>query len=197
MEFIIAKSLIVLDIDDVKVRCYGAMAKWHNQEYGTSLSLASFTTYNFWEVFGCSIDEGRRRCVRFFHSPDGMCVPTLPGTREALRRLAERYHLVSVTGRPYDAAEATRRLMERRRVYEYIAEVHHTNFFANNSTRTSKGDICKALGAKFIIDDHDGYVPEFADHPTQILLFGKYPWNCRAKECVRVQNWHDVCALLL
>src|SRR3989339_79251 len=58
--------LIGIDIDDVLLHFTPALIEYHNHTYKTSLTYDQFKSPNFWEVWGGTKEESRKKVDDFF-----------------------------------------------------------------------------------------------------------------------------------
>ena len=76
--------------------------------------------------------------------------------------------------------------------------VEFTNYFSENPR--SKSDVCRALNAQYLIDDHVHHATVVAETGIKVLLFGDYPWNQAESlhpNITRKKDWPAVLQLLM
>lgn len=187
------KPIAAVDIDDVIVETAPSIIENYNQRYGTSLTLTSFYSDDpdIWQT--SDIDEAITRVHDYLKSPEYWQVKPTQEAIHALRGLSRVYRLVVVTGRARVIEQATEAWIHEE-LPGIFDDVIHSYYF-DVGEPVSKGDICRRLGAKVLIDDHLGHLEEAARYGVAGLLFGDYPWNQASelpKGVKRVHNWQEV-----
>lgn len=119
---------------------------------------------------------------------------------EGVRQLARRHELHLVTGRASFLENLTKQMLDRY-FTDCFTSIEHTNFIISSTSqavRRSKGEVCKALGANLLIDDHVHHGRSVLDAELeQVIVFGDYPWSreeALAEKMVRCANWDSVLA---
>ncbi|KAJ3552817.1 hypothetical protein NM688_g3952 [Phlebia brevispora] len=183
------KPLIAVDMDDVLSQTNRVVAEWHNDTYGTRITLDDFYYYYYWKNPGWGTPEETFKKVEDFYQTDRLdrALP-IEGAREGLLKLRELgFRMVVVTARQRRELERSMRWIETHfagifedmictgQSQETLAEEHEV------LTKLSKADVCLQLGAKFLIDDSLENALKCIKHPqpTQVLLFGNNAWNKR------------------
>lgn len=171
-------AILAVDIDDVLAQFMPALIRFHNDSYGSQLTMDDFHSYDFHRVWGGSPSECQDKMDAFFDSHyfvDG--IEPMQGSRdtlEALKRLGYELHIV--TSRQYKVAEHTMTWI--RKYYDNVfSDVHMGNHYARTGTHRSKSQICKDIGAKLLIDDSSRYANECAAAGIPVILYGNYAWN--------------------
>jgi 5'(3')-deoxyribonucleotidase len=188
-----SKPTIAVDIDDVLAMHYESLVVFHNERYGTELTLADYISDHWSLVWKTDEAETHRRAVEFAML-GVMDRRVKPGSPEALAQLKDRYDLVTIT---------VRRKINIAETYEWL-ETHFPGVFRQvrfvhlwEEDAPSKAEICLELGATYLIDDSLKHCKLAAELGVTALLFGDYAWNA-AKELptgvTRVSDWTDVLA---
>lgn len=191
---------VAVDVDEVLGSFLETLNVFVAEKYSTRHELSEFYVYDFMKIWQCSQAEANHRVHAFFesrHFNDG--IPTIPGARETLLRLAGFCDLVVVTSRQHVIQEPTLEWLSTH--YEGLfSEVHFGNHFALHGIAKPKSEMCKSLGAKILIDDNPNYAMECAENGINVLLFDwklSYPWS-KTKDgpthplIKRVQSWDEV-----
>jgi uncharacterized HAD superfamily protein len=191
------KKVIAIDYDDVIVPSAPIIVRSYNEKYGTNVQLKDFY-YDDPRSWGSSdTSTVNQRVGDYLMSEEYQA--TLPFTEaiDALRLLSEQHELHIVTGRTDYLADVTKNMLNKY-LPGIFRSVEFTNFFGQN--RRSKAEVCQALDADLLIDDHLHHAQVVADCGIDVLLFGDYPWN-QAKQLPanirRVSGWHEITELLL
>jgi 5'(3')-deoxyribonucleotidase len=198
------KDVIAVDCDDVLVATAPEILRYYNRTYGTNIQLKDFYSNDNTNVWQTPDDDTAIKRVNAFLETDEYF--SLPPTQDAIsviRRLKQQYELHIVTGRP-DFTEAATLKWLKHNFPDIFSTVVFTNYFSlsdSSSVPRSKADVCKELGAKFLIDDHINHALRVADVGIDVMLFGDYPWNQTTKALPqnirRVAGWKEVEKLLL
>ncbi|KAF9947269.1 hypothetical protein BGZ65_008958, partial [Modicella reniformis] len=79
------RKVIAVDLDEVLARTSVAIAEFHNDTYGTSLTVNDFTSYDFTKVWGGTREESIGKWRLFFDSPYFHKVEPVEGSLETLK----------------------------------------------------------------------------------------------------------------
>lgn len=190
-----SKEVVATDIDEVLFPFVAEFSGWHNQEYGTELSLDDFTSYEFHEVLGTSIPETVHRVHSFLSVEHGHAtVSPLEKSQEAIAALGERYRLAAVTARHPQFENPTLQYI----LQYYGDQIVDLTLVGHKETMDvvrTKAEVCSELGAVALIDDSVQHVTGCAEVGIEGLLFGNYPWNQTDElpaSVVRYNDWDGV-----
>lgn len=189
---------IAVDIDDVLAIENEAVRRFANERYGHTHSsddyLVPGSYWGYWEVIqGVEGGEGARRYDEYLRSGAKASLEVMPDAIEVLTHLKKRYKLVIVTAREAHLEEITREWLSR-----HFPQLFHDIAFVavwTGSTKGSKADICRELGAEYLIDDNPGHLDLATDAGIEGLLFGMYGWSREVPAdapYVRVPDWSAV-----
>lgn len=184
---------IAVDLDDVLAQHAVAFIQFSNERYGTNLEPHEYD--DEWEnLWGkTEWDEIMRRADGFHTHERTLSYGKIEEASPVLAALKQKYRLVIVTARPKHLIATT---------HEWLA-LHHADIFDEvhfvpiwePDNKVTKADICKQIGATFLIDDsikHCNIAAEGGIHP---LLFGGYQWWSRHiidPRITKVANWQQV-----
>lgn len=191
---------IACDVDDVLFEFYLMLALSHNERYGTNLRKEDFTSYLVHEVWQVPPKEAIRRVWEFYGTDEFRYLPLVDGAHSSIRRLAEQYELIAITGRPHGVASITEESLNRH--FEgCFKEIHHTDAFGiGGGVPQSKVHICAEVGAVVMIEDYLGHATRCANAGIHVILFDQ-PWNRTqiifSGRIDRVHSWSEALALLL
>jgi 5'(3')-deoxyribonucleotidase len=191
------KLIIAVDIDDVIAAETEGIREFTNKKYGFNhqpedyLVEGSFDGY--WEkIWKLDQKEAREHFEKFLKSPAIAHLKVVDGAIEVLDKLKIKYDLVVVTSRFGPAIAST----------EPWLEAHFPTTFSNvefvttkDNKKVTKADICKEIGASYLIDDNPETCNIAASEGITALLFGVYGWNRNVKlqpMVIRVKNWQEV-----
>lgn len=194
-------TTIAVDLDEVLGSFVEQLCAFHNERYGSCLSVSDFRSYQFWQVWGGTREEAQRKVYAFFDSHHFRQIPPIPNAKSALERLKQLGHrLFVVTSRQLVIEEETKRWLDAH--YPGLFDgVRFGNHYANQGNPISKPELCRQIGASVIIDDCLEYAQQCAEAEMTVFLFdwdGRYPWNKVSPESglhhriQRITSWDDI-----
>lgn len=190
------KRVIAVDFDDVVVETGPLIVKHYNETYGTKVPLTALYSQDV-SLWGAdSLQTVLRRIDAFEMSEDYLTQTRLLSNPYTLRSLARSHELHIVTGRPSHMQTVTASAI-RLYVPDIFHEVHYTGIFGKNPR--TKSDVCLAIGADLLIDDHIAHAHDVTRFGIDVLLFGDYPWNRHddiPPRTRRVRDWDEVAQYL-
>ncbi|KAG0307338.1 hypothetical protein BGZ98_000513 [Dissophora globulifera] len=200
------RKVIAVDLDEVLARTSLAIAEFHNDTYGTSLTMEDFVSYDYTKIWGGTREESIVKWRLFFDSPYFLKVEPVEGSLETLKLLkSRRYSLVIVTARQQFVADLTKKFVDRHfpGIFESIYFANHYLTEQEKMTFVSKPKsvICRDVHAELLIDDSLENAAEVARAGIPVLLFdlqGAYKWNKLEdgqqlpEKVTRVQSWKEV-----
>ncbi|KAF8528019.1 hypothetical protein BU17DRAFT_38778 [Hysterangium stoloniferum] len=181
--------LILVDLDDVLSRTNEAAVKWHNNVYGTQLTLDDLHCELLLQAF-FGWGTPRETMVKaqiFYASTDFLQAEPVPGAQSALTALVNMgFRLAILTTRSIDLKDQTHAwlTMSFPGIFDsvYFSGMEELRKESTNKQLLSKGEMCRKLEASLLIDDAVENVLSCANCPagqTPSLLFGSYEWNRR------------------
>lgn len=186
------KPTIAVDCDDVLAFHAAAFVEFSNERYGTTLAPEEYDE-NWANLWGeIEWDEIERRATEF-HTPEiTLAYAKITEAELVLAALKERYRLVIVTARPKQLIQPTHEWLGQHHA-DVFDEVHFVPIWEPNNTVT-KADICKQIGANYLIDDSVKHCNIAAAGGIKALLFGEYRWNRDGidRRVTPVVNWQAV-----
>ncbi|HSH18138.1 MAG TPA: hypothetical protein VK978_02035 [Candidatus Saccharimonadales bacterium] len=192
------KQIIAFDIDDVLADSTEYWRVQINRRAGLQLEpehwrvSGEYSGYytRIWEEHGIShvfsVDE-----IDAQMETDQSGLRAMPEALEVLSKLSKHYTLAVVTARNSSQEQETRRWLST--VYPTIFD---TVIFANGSRGLAvknKGDICREIGASWLIDDNPGHCKDALDKGVQAVLYGTYGWHVDVPtDMVHCRTWQDI-----
>ncbi len=187
---------IAIDIDEVLADTITVFLKYHNDTYGTSFGYPDMLS-NDWRIsLNLNTSELTERITAFDSAGHIHTVPPVSGAVEAVKRLASKHKLIALTSRWGMAVQATKPWIENN-FSNLISEVH----FSSNPFVTSdlhlgkkdKGQICKDLSVKLIIEDSVSFAKQCSDAGVPVILLDR-PWNKEVSgpKISRAYEWGEV-----
>lgn len=191
------RKTIAVDVDDVLASSVGAWLDFSNRTWGTNLTIEEYNEdwATMWQL-----DQAATRARRDTIIKSGLHAQIEPhaNAAEVLQWLAQRYDLVITSSRVGDVHETTRQWLEQY-FPGIFKDIHLTGFYDGTHkepAKMTKAEICRQVGADFLIDDHPKHCLAVAEAGITSLLFGEYPWSRHVtklpKKVVRVKNWLEV-----
>lgn len=189
----IKKPTIAVDIDDVLAVQIPEFIKWSNQNYDTNLVADEYND-DWPTVWGLTLEEALSR-ARNFHEAKIGTFAKMEDAGPVLKRLSQHYRLVVVTARQAYNIDVTHNWINKH--FQNIFEETHFVPIWEPGSKVTKADICRQIGADYLIDDQPKHCNLAAEIGIKPLLFGDYKWakNCEIhKDVTTVANWHKVAA---
>jgi uncharacterized HAD superfamily protein len=190
------QQIVAVDLDDVLAANAEGFVSFSNQRWGTKLKAEDFQE-NLEKLWGIDHDEAQRRFAVFAASDAVSNYTYFEAAQPVLEKLAERYKLVIVTSRRSSLKHATAAWLNLH-FKGVFQEVHHSGFYDSperGGHLRNKGELCREVGADYLIDDHLKHCQAAAEAGVESLLFGDYSWN-KAKSLpsgvTRVSDWPAV-----
>lgn len=165
--------LIGVDLDDVLADYIPALCEFHNATYGTSLARENFHSYSFWEVWGGTKEEARKKAIEFRNSSYFDNIQPVAGSIEGVDVLKKSHNLVIITSR--STIDKTNEWLNKHFPNKFSGVYFSHNHYTGKGTR-EKSDICLDLGVNAMIEDNLEYSLDCALKSIKVLLFNS-PWN--------------------
>ncbi len=175
------KPIIAVDADDTIFDENTAVRLFHNETYGTKHTDEDYLTpsdyYDSWaNVWGVDKAEADKRYEAFILYKLEHNIPPLADALAVLKELQKDYELVVVTSRDERGLAMTHSaLMEH--YADIFSDVHFVPLWGGGNADATKAEICKAIGAGYLIDDSYDHCVLAAEVGVEALLFGTYGWN--------------------
>lgn len=189
--------VIAIDLDDVIINSSPIVAAYYNKRYGTNVGLKDMYSENLkaWGVSDGNVSIAR--VEKFLATEEFLNIPPSHEAISTIMMLSKKYELHIVTGRSFLIESETRKHIEH-----YFPKIFKSVEFTNLYThkKRNKADVCMAIGAGLLIEDHLGHAVPVAEAGIDVLLFGDYPWNQTInlpRNMKRVLNWKEITERLL
>lgn len=185
--------LIAFDIDDVLSDLVPALARFHNERYGTSLRKEDFHSYRFAEVLGGTDEEAIKKIWEFLDNPLFAQVPPTKDSVEVIKELAKKHRIISITSRHRKYEDLTREWIARH-FPNCIGSIYFShNSYVDFGNNKRKVDYCLEFNVKTLVEDSLEYAIECRKAGIDVLLLDQ-PWNKSEslEGIVRVRNWQEI-----
>ena len=187
-----ARQTIAVDIDDVLAEHIEDFLKFSNERYGTNFKPEDY--HGRWHIlWGISHEEVEKRAVNF-HIPETLNnFAVVKDAKEVLTELKKKYDLVIVTARPRMTVEATKEWIKNQ-FTDIFSSIHFVPIWEPNNKLT-KADICRKIGADYLIDDLVRHCNLAAEVGIKPILFDRIKWaqpETPHPKIIRVNNWQEV-----
>lgn len=115
-------------------------------------------------------------------------VPLLPNALFATSELTNRYEIVLMTSRDRLWKKATLKWL-RSLFGDSFLDVHFTGNKHDSESKT-KGQLCREVGASWLIDDNLDHCQSAIDEGVEAILFGDYGWHVNVRKgTTRCKDW--------
>lgn len=195
-------SVIAIDIDDVLSASAEGFAVYSNKRWGHTLTTDDYQE-EWAKVWGIPLSETLTRAAEFHGSGVVGDYRHFEDALPVLKKLTKNYNLILVTSRRKVLQAETSSWLER--YFKGIfKDVHYVGMWdqqrhlvddVQTSIRATKTQICKEIGASYLIDDQLKHCLDAANAGMTALLFGNYRWNRRdvlPARVIRAGNWQAV-----
>jgi 5'(3')-deoxyribonucleotidase len=196
------RQIIAVDLDDVLSATAEGFALYSNERWGGDHKADSYLEE--WAVFwGVSLEEALKRSTEYHASNAVTRYRHIEQALPVLGHLTSRYDMVVVTSRRSALKKHTDAWLEKyfpglfQEVrYAGIWDASHkTDQEVRARLNQTKAEICREIGADYLIDDHPKHCIGAAEAGLKAVLFGEYKWNRVAKlptGVTRARNWGEV-----
>lgn len=139
-------AIIAIDCDDTLSRTNETICKWHNDTYGTDLTIADFHHFQYWRVRGWGDrPEAQRKVREFNHSKAWDTIPVIEEAVEGIKALKALGHdLIIITARMASEADRTRNWVEKIFGQDTFSEIYFTSAFESREVASPGGQDVEA-----------------------------------------------------
>ncbi|MGD0284486.1 MAG: hypothetical protein ABSB12_02750 [Candidatus Saccharimonadales bacterium] len=186
------RKSIAVDLDDVLACTAEALIAFSNATYGTNFSIADYDE-EWTRLWNIEQDEVEKRSLEFHIPQNVLAFDVKAKAKSAIRQLSHQYDLYIVTARSRRLIDTTKEWLEQHFGKSFL-DMHFVPIW-ELSNKITKSDICKQIGATYLIDDLPGHCNVAAENGITAILFGDYSWNqCRkvADNVIRCADWPAV-----
>lgn len=194
------KRIIAIDIDDTIAGTTDAIRLWGNALSGVEMTKDDYAIEGeYWGYYERVWEQKDLNSILKFDDAeaaiiaDEIKVPLLAGASFAIHELEKKFTIILITSRNPLLEPITRRWLD-----EHFSGLDIQLYFANNpkegsSTKKTKGQLCKELGAFLHIDDNVDHCQSVLDEGLEAVLYGNYGWQPSLPDgAVRCVDWPAV-----
>ncbi len=189
------KGKIAIDIDDVTADSTESLRLLINARLGVNLSREAYRVpsgradyYKYvWQSNG--LGDIDYTALEAEMEVDQSHVPLMQGVKDAITLLSKDYDVVFVTARDVSWEKATRQWFMHH--FDGDIELYFSEGYRNKGM--TKGQICKEIGATWLIDDVPKHCESALKEGLRAILFGDYGWHGDPPEgVIRCADWKAV-----
>jgi uncharacterized HAD superfamily protein len=193
------QPVVAIDIDEVLFPFTPHINEYYNQRHGTRLTLADYVHFSLDDVWGAPAGTANQYVTDFLSREHRHILPVEQAVA-ALEQLRRHYRLVVVTARDGQMERQTKQWLLHHFPDFFDDIVLAGNSFTGRGFR-AKAEVCRDLGAVYLVDDGLHNITECAAVGVSGLLFGEYPWNQTTEplpaNVQRVADWDEATQVLL
>lgn len=185
------KGILCLDIDGVLADTRMGLARYCSLELGATVDPIALEKFKVRDLLGIS-GERAHRLVCGFYNLGYRAFSPYQDSVNVVERLSHFYDLYAISGRPYHLEEGTREWIQRT-FQNSIREVlfARAHDLKTPKSRSTKGEICEKLGARFMVDNDSVYSLDCLKRGIPVLYFhGDKPLVHPL--AIEVASWRDV-----
>lgn len=191
------KPVIAVDVDDVLFPTNDGTRGFVNNNFDRDYSEEDHSQPGeykgyFERVWGVDHDTAEHWYHSFINSGALTEMEPVEGAIEAIKELEKNHTLVVVSARHEDQVDMTHQWLLK----HFPSVFKDVRFISGwyHGRKVSKGDVCREIGADYLIDDHIDHCLEAEKAGTKALLFSEYGWSKdeRANSLTRVKDWPAV-----
>jgi 5' nucleotidase, deoxy (Pyrimidine), cytosolic type C protein (NT5C) len=173
MTALTTRPIVAFDLDEVLGEFVAPLCHFHNETYGTILTIDDFRSYEFHLVWGGTVEESTTKVQAFFRSPWFQeRIEPLAGAMEVLKELKAYFDLVVVTSRQHSISEATKVWVAKHYPGIFDTDIGQPaggpailfgNSYGVTGVKKSKSELCRSLGrCCALVDDQEKYCVDVA-----------------------------------
>ena len=189
---------IAVDIDDVLAANAEGFVEFSNQRWGTHLKPDDYTEH--WaQMWGVDFEEVKKRRNIIIEEKLFLKHRLFEEARSILKKLAKNYKLVVVSSRgpriQTDTIDWVNQSFDGIFSEVHFAKIWDRPVHILEQLKMTKAEVCKQIGADYLIDDQPKHCLAAAEAGITALLFGDYKWTKVSnlpKNVIKLKNWPEV-----
>jgi 5'(3')-deoxyribonucleotidase len=188
----VTRETIAVDVDDVLAEHIEAFIAFSNKNHDTNFALEDYLE-QWSKLWGIPRSEVAERAINF-QTPETLGdFGVIEDAQRVLTNLKQTRDLVVVTARPKRTIESTKKWIDR----NFPNTFSSINFVPiwDPGPKVTKAEICKKIGADYLIDDIIRHCNLAVETGIKAILFARIGWNQPDEPhpgIVQVKNWQEV-----
>lgn len=192
------KKIIAIDIDDtivasregiINIANKMANANLGSEDYDVPGEYWSYYT-KIWEQHGLN-NLVPEEVYAELHQMQSS-VPLLPGAEFAIKLLEDNFDIVLITAWDPKWEKLTSEWLKKE-FGDFAPRLYFSEAHLGKDGAKTKGQICKDLGALWLIDDNAEHCRSVIEEGLTAILFGEYGWHIEIPQgVVRCKDWQAV-----
>lgn len=192
------RKTIAVDVDDVLSRSAEGFIAFSNERWGQQLSPDDYQE-EWAVVWGVPLEQALERSLEFHASGVVGIYQPHEAAMPVLKRLAKQFNLVVVTTRREILKPETDAWISRH-FPGIFQELHFAGIWEHpdmaRALAHTKAEICREIGADYLIDDQPKHCIGAAGAGLKSILFGDYKWNRGEQDLpegvTRAAHWNEI-----
>lgn len=192
------KKVIAVDLDDVLASSAQNFVEYSNKRWGTRLTVEDYDEH-WGEMWGIDHRQTKQRADHIYRSKIQADIKHFDDAQLVLKKLTDKYKLVITTSRHRLVQKITEEWLDTyfKGVFDnvHFAGIWDQGHDADVAINLTKAELCRKVGATYLIDDHPKHCFAAAEVGVDALLFGDYRWNRSVtlpERVTRVRDWQEV-----
>ncbi len=185
------------DLDDVIVPFVPSISAFTHREYQITAGYEDFTSFEFAEIWGLTVEECDEILDAYFASDDFLEIEPRTDAVIGLNSLNfSGVDLSLITSRHNLIREHTRKWIKTKFPDVFTNICFSSNVHTDRASGKTKAEILHELGITHFAEDSAHYAPECAEVCEVVYLF-RHPWNrdlILPKNVMEVDTWYEVTA---
>ncbi len=185
---------IGVDLDSVLANFCVSLHEYHNEAYATDYPLKAYNTHDLRQVWNVDEEEVVKRLFDFYDTEYLENIPLTPGAQKAVKSISDFHTLYLITSRPDKFHHKTQNWIAKNFPGMFTDVLCTNQVSAKGSKSKTKSEICLAVGAQIMIDDHLVFAYDCAEANIDVLLYDQ-PWNRKhklPKKIKRMHSWKEI-----
>ena len=181
---------IGIDFDDCIADLAPVLIDYYNKIDGTSHKIGDVVSWDLDGLWKMDRKSAQERCFNFYPQEEGIEIPPVHGTVEAIQKLRKNNELIIITGRPEATLDFVTEWLKNHSI-DLFDKIIFSNQF--NGEKRGKAEICRDEEVDVFIDDNFQNILEVSKEKIKCFLMDA-PWNqgLVPEYATRVKGWGEV-----
>ncbi len=186
---------IGFDMDEVLANFQSGFIEFFNSTLGRKATFEDIFDYSYCKVFNITPEEADRLVAEFYATEEFMNILPPENALDVLSQLRDKHTLYVVTSRPEYIKDKTITWLDANFPKLFADIILTGQSFGGNTSKITKGDICKQYGISLFVEDAPVYATQIVRTSNSKVLLLDKPWN-RQQQCddklVRIYSLADL-----